>query len=86
MALSIVDLLVGILVIYMVARRLWRAKLPPRSLGLLLLGNLHRAPKKAPWVAFTEWIKYYGDIFSVNIAGTVIIVGDYGAAKDLLEK
>jgi hypothetical protein len=86
MTLSIVGLLVGIIIVYIVARRLRRAKLPAGPPDLLLLGNLHQAPKGAPWLTLTEWIKQYGNIVSVNLGGTIIIVGDYKTAKDLLDK
>ena len=54
MALSIFGLLVGILIVYIVARRLRRAKLPPGPPGLPLLGNLRQAPKGTPWLTFTK--------------------------------
>ncbi|CAN9182619.1 unnamed protein product [Alternaria alternata] len=86
MATSILSLLGGILVIYIVAHLARRAKLPPGPRGLPLLGNLHQAPKGAPWLTFTKWIKQYGSIVSVNLGGTIIIVGDYETAKELLDK
>jgi hypothetical protein len=85
-ALSTIGLLVGILVVYMVACRLPQAKLPPGLPSLPLLGNRHQAPKGAPWAIFTERIEQYGNIVSVNLGGTIIIVGDYETAKDLLDK
>ena len=86
MATTILSLLGGILVIYIVAHLIRRAKLPPGPRGLPLLGNLHQAPKGAPWLTFTKWIKQYGNIVSVNLGGTIIIVGDYETAKELLDK
>jgi len=86
MPTSILGLVGGTLVVYIVARLVRRAKLPPGHCGLPLLGNLHQAPKGASWLTFTKWIKQYGNIVLVNLGGTIIIVGDYEAVKEQLDK
>ena len=64
-----------------------RAKLPPGPQGLPIIGNLHQAPTGAVWVTFQKWIQQYGPLVSVNFGGTtVILIGDYDTARDLLDK
>jgi hypothetical protein len=86
MAFSTFGLFIGILAVYVAAHRIWRAKLPPGPPGLPLIGNLHQAPEGAPWLTFTKWVIQYGNLVSVNLGATIIIVGDYETAKDLLDK
>jgi hypothetical protein len=73
--------------VYLIHQRRRRAKLPPGPPGLPLIGNLHQAPKSAPWLTFKKWVKRYGTLVSVDLGGTtLIIVGDYETAKNLLDK
>ncbi|RAR08037.1 cytochrome p450 [Stemphylium lycopersici] len=79
--------LMAIIIVYFIAQKRRRARLPPGPRGLPLIGNLHQAPKEAVWLTFHKWVKEYGNLVSVNFGGTtVIIVGDYETAKDLLDK
>ncbi|KAF1831793.1 cytochrome P450 [Decorospora gaudefroyi] len=85
---SVAALLVaGTLFVYLVLQRRRRSKLPPGPPALPLIGNLHQAPTEAVWLTFQEWVKQYGNLVSVNFGGTtIIIIGDYDTAKDLLDK
>ncbi|KAF2691498.1 hypothetical protein K458DRAFT_411217 [Lentithecium fluviatile CBS 122367] len=74
-------------VVYVVQQKRRQAKLPPGPPRLPLIGNLHQAPKEAPWVTFSQWVEKYGPLVSADFGGTnVIIIGDYDTARDLLDK
>ncbi|CAI6237227.1 unnamed protein product [Periconia digitata] len=65
----------------------FRRRLPPGPRGLPLVGNLLEMPKSHPWLTHTELHKKHGPIFSMQFGtSTVIFLGTYGAARDLLEK
>ncbi|KAM3067372.1 hypothetical protein ACMFMG_005272 [Clarireedia jacksonii] len=65
----------------------FRRRLPPGPKGLPLIGNLMELPKSHPWLTQTELHKKYGPIFSQQYGlSTVIFLGTYEAARDLLEK
>ncbi|PVH92621.1 cytochrome P450 [Periconia macrospinosa] len=65
----------------------FRRRLPPGPPGLPIVGNLLEMPKSHPWLTHTELRKKYGPIFSMQFGtSTVIFLGTYGAARDLLEK
>jgi len=78
----------GILfLIYSLYHRRRNSKLPPGPSRLPILGNLLQAPKVSHWVTFQKWLNEYGPLVSVDFAGqTVILIGDYDIAKDLLDK
>jgi cytochrome P450 len=64
-----------------------RRKLPPGPSPLPIIGNLHQAPQEYPWRVYQEWTKKYGPIFSLQYGiNTVIMLGTYDAAHDLLDK
>lgn len=76
-----------LLVFYALHRRHKRAKLPPGPPRLPLIGNLHQAPQVRPWVTYQKWVEEYGPIVSADFGGTtVVILGDYEVARDLLDK
>ncbi|KAI0045104.1 cytochrome P450, partial [Auriscalpium vulgare] len=71
-----------------VRRKRSRLPYPPGPRGLPLIGNLLDLPSdKGSWLAYTELGKKYGDIFSLNILGQlIIVVQSPKIAYDLLEK
>lgn len=78
-----------VVAIVLYAYRSWRrnAKLPPGPPRLPIIGNLHQAPAEAPWITFEKWIREYGPLVSVDFGGTtVILIGDFETARDLLDK
>lgn len=65
----------------------FRRKLPPGPRGLPIIGNLLEMPKSHPWRTHTEMHKKYGPIFSMQYGlNTVIYLGTYNLARELLEK
>lgn len=81
-------LAVGVLLVfYALHRKHRRAKLPPGPPRLPIIGNLHQAPSVRAWVTYQKWIEEYGPIVSADFAGTtVIVLGDYQTARELLDK
>ncbi|KAF2195136.1 putative O-methylsterigmatocystin oxidoreductase [Zopfia rhizophila CBS 207.26] len=79
---------VGVLfLLYVIHQKRRQAKLPPGPPRLPLIGNLHQAPADAPWLTFNKWIHQYGPLVSVDFGGTtLILIGDYDIARDLLDK
>ncbi|KAF2240499.1 cytochrome P450 [Trematosphaeria pertusa] len=76
-----------LLLAYTLQQRRRRAKLPPGPPRLPIIGNLHQAPKSAPWLTYQKWIQEYGPLVSADFGGTtVILVGDFEMAKDLLDR
>lgn len=76
-----------LLLVYNLYQRHRRAKLPPGPPRLPFIGNLHQAPKSAPWLTFQKWLQQYGPLVSAQFGGTtLILIGDYNIAKDLLDK
>ena len=61
--------------------------LPPGPPKLLIIGNLHQAPKLWPWRTYRDWSKIYGPIFSLQYGGdTIIMLNNHTTARDLLDK
>lgn len=57
---------------------------PPRH---FLIGNLLQFPKDHFYKRFCEWKKAYGDIVSVELPGTsMVILNSYELAQELLNK
>jgi cytochrome P450 len=64
-----------------------KGKLPPGPPRIPLLGNLHQAPQDYPWRTYQQWSREYGPVFSLQYGlSTVIMLGNYEAAHDLLDK
>lgn len=62
-------------------------RLPPGPRPLPVIGNLHQAPQSYPWRVYQEWTKKYGPVFRLQYGlNTVIMLGTYEAAHDLLDK
>lgn len=65
----------------------YRRKLPPGPPGIPILGNLREMPKTHPWRTHTQMHRKYGPIFSMVYGrNTVIYLGSYDIARELLEK
>nr|F1SY62.1 RecName: Full=Cytochrome P450 monooxygenase 58 [Postia placenta Mad-698-R]BAK09406.1 cytochrome P450 [Postia placenta] len=63
-----------------------KGTMPPGPRGLPLLGNIFQLPK-LPWYRFTEWKEEFGPIFSLNFAGTpVVVLNSHEVVGDLLER
>ncbi|KIM36078.1 hypothetical protein M413DRAFT_449400 [Hebeloma cylindrosporum] len=63
-----------------------KGPLPPGPRGLPVLGNIFQIPK-FQWLKYTEWMEVYGPIFSLNFAGSrVIVVNTHEVATDLMER
>ncbi|KAI0050246.1 cytochrome P450 [Auriscalpium vulgare] len=60
---------------------------PPGPKGLPFMGNLFDIPLENSWVAWTNLGKRYGDIFSLNVFGQlIVVVQSPKIAYDLLDK
>jgi len=65
----------------------FRRRLPPGPSGYPFIGNLLELPKSHPWLTQTELHKKYGPVFSMVFGqSTVIFLGNYETARELLEK
>nr|BAK09383.1 cytochrome P450 [Postia placenta] len=61
--------------------------MPPGPKGYPIIGNVLDMPQKATWLTFREWAKQYGDIVSVDILGTkIVIMNTAKPAYDTFEK
>ncbi|KAL1964789.1 hypothetical protein VTN77DRAFT_6656 [Rasamsonia byssochlamydoides] len=64
-----------------------RPALPPGPRKLPFIGNLHQTPNKSPWITYKKWHEKYGPIISLKYGQkTVISLGSYEVARDLLDK
>ncbi|KAI0058254.1 cytochrome P450 [Artomyces pyxidatus] len=60
---------------------------PPGPQPRPVIGNLLDVPTVEPWVTYTQWEKKYGDIMSMQVLGTfIVILQSPSAARDLLDK
>jgi len=60
---------------------------PPGPPSRPIIGNILDIPKDAPWTAYTDMSKKYGDVICLRIFSQVIVVlCSSSAIKDLLEK
>ncbi|KAJ3782385.1 cytochrome P450 [Lentinula aff. detonsa] len=73
-------------------RRLYRIgsrepSLPPGPPTIPLLGNLNIFPAEYAHYKFTVWAREYGDIYSLKIGpSTVVVITSMDAVKELMEK
>ena len=64
-----------------------RRHFPPGPRGLPVIGNLHQIPAHKPWKQLKQWHDQYGPVVSIQVGRrTMIILGTYQAARELLEK
>ena len=49
-------------------------RLPPGPKGLPIIGNALQIPKQLRFLKFAEWAQELGDIFTVNVLGTPLVV------------
>ncbi|KAJ3908142.1 cytochrome P450 [Lentinula edodes] len=76
-----------ILIAFRLFKTLRSSKLPPGPTGLPVIGNLFQLPTSRPWLVFDEWMKQYGPIVYLNIAGqNTIVLGTHKTAADLLDR
>ncbi|KAF9026341.1 cytochrome P450 [Hymenopellis radicata] len=70
--------------------RIWVAKRrppPPGPKGWPVIGNLFDLPKEKEWVTWAKWGDQYGNVTSVNVLGTtLVILNDFASAQELLDK
>ncbi|KAJ7746427.1 cytochrome P450 [Mycena maculata] len=61
--------------------------LPPGPPTVPLLGNLHMFPTESIYYKLTTWARKYGGIYSLKLGpGTVIVLTDVAAVKELMER
>ncbi|KAE8422719.1 cytochrome P450 [Aspergillus pseudocaelatus] len=82
---------VGFLAIVLLARGLKAsqrdAKMPPGPPGLPLLGNLHELPWSKSYLKMLEWSRKYGDIYSLKLGSTnVIVLSSADVVTELFDK
>ncbi|KAH8806802.1 cytochrome P450 [Flagelloscypha sp. PMI_526] len=64
-----------------------RKHLPPGPRGWPFVGNLLEMPKEYSWHKFQDWLRQYGDVCYINLAGQgVLLLGSHRVAFDLLDK
>ena len=64
-----------------------RPPLPPGPRGLPILGNLLQLTPTNAWVTYHAGAKVYGDVFSLTLPGSnVLVVNSVSTAKSLLDK
>lgn len=86
LALLLIALIV-VFVVRVIRQQRYAAKLPPGPRRLPIIGNLHQASSCAVWVKFQQWVERYGPLVSLDFGGTtVILIGNYETARDLLDK
>ena len=79
--------LIAVYLVHLLLRAVFsRRNLPPGPPGLPLLGNVFDIKGKA-WLQYTEWAHKYGPIFSLNMAGTtLVVVSSHKVAGDLFDR
>ena len=84
---ALLGLSLSLLLLYRILRVGQAKRLPPGPKALPIIGNLHQAPQVNPWRVYQQWTKQYGPIFRLQYGlNTVIMLGSYEAAHELLDK
>jgi hypothetical protein len=64
-----------------------RLPLPPGPRGLPIFGNMYQVAAEYPWKQQVAWTEKYGPVFSLKLGQrTVIVLGTFKSASDLLDK
>ncbi|KAI0035654.1 cytochrome P450 [Vararia minispora EC-137] len=84
-AILYASLLTASVWLFRAVRRSWR--LPPGPRGLPFWGNILQVPSGKQWIAYTEWARQYGPIFSLRFySERVFILNTQAIASDILDK
>ncbi|KAJ9191323.1 hypothetical protein DTO164E3_6131 [Paecilomyces variotii] len=60
--------------------------LPPGPNTIPILGNIHQFPQQFPQLKFMEWMEEFGEIFTIKLFNSnMIIISSPAAIKDLLD-
>lgn len=86
--LGILFILVFLALISLLCRHLKTARrFPPGPAKLPVLGNIHQFPRRDIWKLYQAWHQKFGPIIHTKFGQmTVISVGSFKVAKDLLDK
>ncbi|RPA95776.1 cytochrome P450 [Choiromyces venosus 120613-1] len=83
----IISFLAVVIASYLFQQKRRRLPLPPGPRGVPIFGNLFQIARKYQWRQQQEWSQKYGPVFKMQLGThTVIVLGTYQAARDLLDK
>ncbi|CUS11964.1 unnamed protein product [Tuber aestivum] len=83
----LISFLAILIATYLFQRKRYQLPLPPGPRGLPILGNIFQLASKYHWLQQQEWTKKYGPIFKIRFGShTIIVLGTYKAARDLLDR
>ena len=84
LSLSLISFILLSYILNRIGRR--EKDLPPGPPTLPIIGNLHQIPLSQPYIKFTEWSKEFGEIYSLKLGpSTMIVLNDAKSVKDLLD-
>ncbi|KAH9987398.1 cytochrome P450 [Russula vinacea] len=76
-----------LLIVFRDHRRRGGLPYPPGPPLRPIIGNLLDTPRDAPWIAYADMSKKYGDVVCLRVFSQVVVVlSSVSAIKDLLEK
>lgn len=80
-------LVAGFLIVLRLLTRRSKPSLPPSPNGLPIIGNLLDMPTQFEWLVFSKWGEQLGDLFSLSVLGTnIIVINSYPRAVEMLDK